>query len=440
MKIKIFISLLVIAILYTNALSQSHNTTPRICQTSEMMKIYYESNPEAKKAADDFETYTQKYIKQHTQKDEKTTCYVFPVVFHIYGTMQGGMSVNDNVVTAAIEDWLNKDFHGENLDFGDVHTSFTGIRGTMPDITFALAQKDPSGNPTTGIIYHPVAAGFANATGYETEIQADAWDNYKYMNVYIMNDLYDDGATNYSGVANYPDQTLSDANLSLVVYNGAYLGENCVGFEDFASVLTHEFGHSMNLIHTFEGECTLPNDNVSDTPPCDFNGTSYGCHPTSTTNSPLNCNSELINAENYMDYSGANGCYKMFTEGQVVRMYAALNHPARQPLWQYSNLVATGLAHLCSGSGINENESLSFDGVYPNPGNDEINLSITSLKASSLIITLSDMTGRIVSQSNHNISQGNNTLQIDITKETNGAYFITVNNQEYSKVARFIKR
>ena len=46
-----------------------------------------------------------------------------------------------------------------------------------------------------------------------------AWDNHKYMNVYIMNDLYGDGVTNNSGVSWYPDIEMTDENLARVVYN-----------------------------------------------------------------------------------------------------------------------------------------------------------------------------------------------------------------------------
>jgi hypothetical protein len=44
-----------------------------------------------------------------------------------------------------------------------------------------------------------------------------------------------------------------------------------------------------------------------------------------------------------MGYNGSHGCYKMFTEGQVARMNAALDHPAIKPLWQDQNLIETGL-------------------------------------------------------------------------------------------------
>ncbi|CAF3716415.1 unnamed protein product [Rotaria sordida] len=46
-------------------------------------------------------------------------------------------------------------------------------------------QKDPNGNPTTGIIYYPAKNGYGTH-GFNNDIQREAWDNYKYCNVYIQ--------------------------------------------------------------------------------------------------------------------------------------------------------------------------------------------------------------------------------------------------------------
>ena len=67
--------------------------------------------------------------------------HVLPVVVHIMhaGAALGtGSNVSDSQVISAI-DALNADFRGE---FG----------GADIDIEFALAVRDPEGNPTTGIV------------------------------------------------------------------------------------------------------------------------------------------------------------------------------------------------------------------------------------------------------------------------------------------------
>lgn len=374
------------------------------------------------------------FTKNFSPKDlNGGNCYVIPVVFHVYGTSQGGLAVNDALIIDAM-DKLNKDFHGLNADYATVHNSFLSIRSNMPDVIFALAQKDPSGSSTTGIVYHPVTAGYANGSGYDAAIAADAWDNYKYMNIYIMNDLFNDGITNNSGYAYYPSSFMSNNNTARIVYNGAYLGTNTS--TEFASTLTHEYGHWLNLIHTFNGGCVAPNDQVSDTPPCDYLGSSYLCHASSSANSPLNCNSDLINAENYMDYSGASGCYKMFTQGQVARMYAALQHPSREPLWQTSNLVATGLDHLCNSSGINSYYTSGFN-IYPNPSKGIFTIRSMENKEAICMITISNMVGKeIYRYTPQNTSEVQ--FNIDITDNAAGIYFLQIKLKSYTQTYQLV--
>ena len=76
------------------------------------------------------------------------------------------------------------------------------MRQANMNITFKLAEKGPQGEATTGILYHRLESGFGNY--YAPRMALYAWDNHKYMNVYVMNDLYGDGVTNNSGVSWYP--------------------------------------------------------------------------------------------------------------------------------------------------------------------------------------------------------------------------------------------
>ena len=421
-------------LLGANVFSQTTSITknadfanPKICNTSEAMKALYDLSPNEKKENENFERFTEHFAKEYaTAKNSTAICYIIPVVFHVYGTSQSGYNINNTLIINALAN-VNNDFQGLNNDFSTVHNSFLGIRGTMPDINFALAQLDPNGNPTSGIVYHPVASGYGNGTGYDSLIAADAWDNVKYMNIYIQNDLYADSVYNNSGIAFYPNMTMTSNNTARIVYNGRYLGINTS--TEFASVLSHEFGHWLNLIHPFEGGCLAPNDNVLDTPPCDFGGASYACHPSPTTNSPLNCDSNLINAENYMDYPGASGCYKMFTQGQVFRMYAGLMHPARQPLWQMTNLIATGLWQLCSSNGLTnskfEKESLK---IYPNPTSGKFTIML-STDNGEIIVT--DELGQQLIKIE---TQKTTELQLD----KNGVYIVYVKTKQGTTTRKLV--
>ncbi|NJO88721.1 MAG: hypothetical protein HC831_06955 [Chloroflexia bacterium] len=143
--------------------------------------------------------------------------YIVPVVFHVFGTDFQGHTIDDDVVQSAL-DLANTDFNGLNNDYSTVDDEFLDRRGTL-NIQFKLAKIDPWGNACSGINYYPYPVkGFGNGGGYDDEIQKYAWDNYKYFNIYIMVDLYDNGVTNNSGVCWYPDTYMSDLGLARMVF------------------------------------------------------------------------------------------------------------------------------------------------------------------------------------------------------------------------------
>ncbi len=300
------------------------------CKTDKVMKEYWETNPGAYQKFLEFNNFSERLIAEGLQEKAAAT-YTIPVVFHVYGTVQSGSSVTYNTIVNSIGQ-VNEEFQGLNPDFNTIDPLFDGIKSSL-NIEFKLATIDPDGNATNGVVFHAPRGGYGNNDGGTRALIAqDAWDNYKYMNVYIQADLYNDGGTNNSGVAWYPSAFDSDDDVARIVYNGRYLTGNTS--HEFSSTLTHEFGHWLNLVHTHDGGCG-GTDYVNDTPQEDTGG-GTGC------NRARNCNNEYINHENYMGYNGSTGCYKMFTQGQISRAIAALQHSTRFPLWQPGNLNDTG--------------------------------------------------------------------------------------------------
>ena len=295
---------------------------PLPCRAHEQIHEFFEAHPEA----------LERYNRPHkTRKaSERPDSYVIPVVFHVFGEKFNGLTLNDEIIKDALRK-TNEDFQGITANTGDDNPDFDKLQADMK-ITFKLAEIGPNGEATTGITYHRLESGFGNY--YAPRMALYAWDNHKYMNVYIMNDLYADGETNNSGVSWYPDVEMMEENIARVVYNGAYIGTNTD--ENFRRVLTHEFGHFFNLAHTFDdnggrwpdgcnpnakGEPN-PGDWVDDTPKAD--------RPLMGPDD-LNCEGELTNWTNYMNYSYERT--SMYTKGQVERMLDALDHPARVTLW-----------------------------------------------------------------------------------------------------------
>ena len=306
--------------------------------------------------------------------------YVIPVVFHVFAN-----NAQNLVPVAQCQsglDKVNEDFNAWNPDFNMIDPQFAPIASSL-SINFVLAQLDPDSNPTTGVTYHPLDSGFGGINMNNVIVQY-AWDNYKYMNIYIMLDLFGDGVLNNSGVAWYPDTVMSNQGIARVVYNYWYLGNtgSSIASDEFQSVLTHEFGHWLDLRHTFNGGSCVDFDGIADTPPSDV--AAGGCGPNAA-----HCGGN-INGENYMDYNAT--CYKMFTQGQVNWMLAALQHPARFPLWQQSNLAATGLGQYI---GIKDNA------VFQNI---TYNIKENTLYSNAEKISLYNLLGQVVFEKSNSSS------------------------------------
>ncbi|MBE9487753.1 MAG: PKD domain-containing protein, partial [Bacteroidetes bacterium] len=297
--------------------------------------------------------------------------YQIPVVFHVFGTeFNGGTTVTYETVVQALKT-TNEDWQGNNKYDGFRHYQENdyGIEFSyqfMPNIEFILANKDPEGNYTTGVEFFEEKSGFGNGSGADSEIRKYAWDNKRYLNVYIMRDLYADKKYTNSGVSWYPNTQMTNSNTSRVVYNGSYLdgnmnptpekgtpewdkmvsgltGNSPYGYlnENFRSVFSHELGHWLDLMHPFETDSCVPRgyegktelelgDCVEDTP--------MVAHSL-WTKTDKNCRGEITNWQNFMNYTDQ---YANFTPGQMARIVAALEdrkHTARKSIWTNAHNV-----------------------------------------------------------------------------------------------------
>ncbi len=310
------------------------------CENGKKFEEYSISDPFAAKQCEKDRAKLDEFTKRYAlQKIANDTVVVIPTVFHILHLF-GNENISKSQVIEALR-IMTADYRMQNADTVDVDSAFQSIRADM-QIEFRLAQIDPDGNCTDGIIRYntPFANDFDDALGMKSWVQSQTnnpWSASKYFNVYVTK----------NGSGGYSTGPSSDNNWSTnsgVVVKHNVVGNSGTALNSGGRYMTHESGHWFNLIHTW-GPTNEPNastncnvdDLVDDTPLC-----------TGQWNCPLDKNScvdspiDLIdNLQNFMDYSD---CVIMFTAGQRDRAQAALasSTGGRNNLGTLANLQATG--------------------------------------------------------------------------------------------------
>ena len=316
---------------------------------------------------EDLENYTKAYAAQ--KSNERGPVYIIPVVFHIIHNY-GPENISDEQVYDAVR-IINEDYRKQNDDTSSIVAAFRAIAGDA-EIEFRLAQKDPQGNCTNGIVRKSSLETYKGANYFSNKSTSNLsrWPRNKYLNIWVVHTI-DNGLAGYTYVPGTVDNAPNMDGI-MILYN--YVGSIGTGSYARSRTLTHEIGHWLNLAHPWGdsntpgvlGNCNI-DDGVADTPNT-IGWTS--CNLAGTT-----CNS-LDNVQNYMEYSY---CSRMFTKGQGTRMRAAVTSSTaqRNSLWQTSNLIATGTdggKNLCQAGFIADKteicsgQSIDFiDKSYNNP-------------------------------------------------------------------------
>ena len=328
-----------------------------------------ESYPRIIRDNEELEHYTQKYAAR--ESNNRGTVYVIPVVFHIIHN-NGKENISNEQVYDAVKR-LNEDYRKLNSDTSTIFPAFKSISSDS-EIEFRLAQKDPDGNCTNGIVRKVSEETYKGNDSWSIS----RWPRNKYLNIWVVNNIEMESAIGGGYIAGYtyrPGTVNSTPNIDGILIMHMHVGSIGTGSLDNSRTLTHEVGHWINLAHTWGNSNNAgdPNncnddDGVDDTP------NTIGWFGTCSS-SAISCGI-LNNIQNYMDYSS---CPVMFTQGQSIRMRAALNSnlAERNNLWKSTNLSVTGAAggnNLCkaefvaSRMEICEGETVHFsDASYNNP-------------------------------------------------------------------------
>ena len=295
----------------------------------------------------------QREEEMKNEEPTRGTVYTIPVVFHVvhYG---GAENISREQMLDAVA-ILNRDYRLLNADAANVHFDFNAsnpdavCQPSDVEIEFVLATKAPNGACFSGItrtfsattnnlgedaqgneLDNIDGADQLNAIIAGNDVYQGQWPANKYLNIIVAKSI--NGAAGYTYNPGFGTSMEYNSIWVLADYTGS-IGTSS---PNRSRTLTHEVGHWLNLSHPWGGNndpgIACGTDGVADTP-----------QTRGSTSCNLNENfcGPRANVENYMDYSY---CTKMFTQGQVDRMRAAITASAggRNNIWTASNLALVG--------------------------------------------------------------------------------------------------
>jgi len=275
----------------------------RNCGTMEALNQAIEKDPAILDRMEKLEEFTRNFRPVAGEK----SLFTIPVVVHVV-YRNGSQNISDAQIQSQIA-VMNEDFRRLNAD-----ADGTWSQAADAEIEFCLATVDPNGNATSGITRTSTTqSSFSNQNENVHRASSGGkapWPQGDYMNMWVCD--IDGGGLGY---ARFPNTNAGAADGIVIDY--AYFGRGGSAQAPFnlGRTATHEVGHYLNLRHIWgDGPCGN-DDFVSDTPLSD--ASNGGCQVGS-----VSCNSTDM-VQNYMDYSD-DGCMNLFTQGQKIRMKAAL--------------------------------------------------------------------------------------------------------------------
>ncbi len=332
------------------AINQTHSDHEK-CGTSERNRTLLQNDPNYALRRQEAEAHYQQYLNAPFVDKALNTIPIVVHVIHRGEAVGSGTNISDAQIISAIENMT------------DAYRNMAPYTGVDTEIEFCLAQRDPNGNPHSGInrvsgntVTNYSTQGIISSN--EQDVKAlSKWDNTRYYNFWIVAEIDNNGGdAGTQGYAYYPGAG-SAVDGAVMLYNAfgydpnGNLGYNLKSYTNKNVTAIHEMGHALNLYHTFEGDgtgTTCPGagnlcgsdigDCVADTPP--HKRSNSDCQ-TNTVDATCNNVDRDLYVHNFMDYS-SDVCQTQFTAGQGTRMQAAL-----------SNFTASGRGSLTNSDGCN---------------------------------------------------------------------------------------
>ncbi len=333
-----------------------------------------------------------------------------PVVFHIIYSLNI-QNISDAQVYSQL-DIINKDFRRLNSDTNLTPTDFKNVAADV-EIEFCIAHQDPDGNWTNGITRTQSSKSVFEMNTDDAKFTSsggeDAWDATKYLNIWIVPSISDNGSGGILGYTQWPGGNWATDG---VVIGYKYIGNIGTAVSPFnlGRTATHEIGHWLGLYHIWgddNGAC-WGTDNIDDTPnQADYN---YGC----PTHPSISCSNNGDMFMNYMDYTD-DSCMNIFTIDQKNRMLTIID----------SIRPAIKTSGKCQANFITKTHSSIYFNIFPNPAINSLTINWQGVNLDDKInITIIDITGKIVLHIQENTNKHKANINLENLKS--GLYLIKI--------------